>query len=102
MKYDCDITRERFDLIRKELESIRKNTRTMILDLYDVFCGMLYVLKEGCRWASVPKEYPSYKVVHYYFRNWRDSGILDEVLKKIGWKYSKKQWSERENKFYNH
>ncbi len=95
--YPSDITREQFETIRVLLESVKKKTRPRVLDLYDVFNAVLYVLKEGCRWASLPKEYPDYRRVHYYFTNWRNAKILNNVLKKISWKYSYKQWSEKEN-----
>ena len=97
-RYPSDITREQFEIIRPLLESVKKKTRPRVLDLYDVFCGILYVLKEGCRWASVPKEYPDYRRLHYYFTIWKRAEILNEVLKKISWRCSCKQWSERRNK----
>ncbi|WP_081326503.1 transposase [Wolbachia pipientis] len=25
---------------------------------WDVFCGVLYVLKNGCQWGMLPKEFP--------------------------------------------
>lgn len=96
-RYPSDITREQFEVIRCLLESARKSTSPRKYDLYDVFCGVLYVLKEGCRWASVPKEYPDYRRLHYYFTIWKRTEILNEVLKKIGWRYSYKQWSKKQN-----
>ena len=32
------------------LESARRRTKPRTVDLYDVFCGVLYVLKSGCQW----------------------------------------------------
>ena len=95
MKYKSDITREQFEVIRPLLESVKKKSKPRKHNLYDTFCAMLYILQTGCQWSCLPKEYPSYKIVHYYFRNWRNGKILNEVLKKISWRYSYKQWSER-------
>jgi len=94
MRYNCDITREQFEIVRQLLESVKKKTKPRKYDLYDIFCAILYILKSGCQWSFLPKEYPNYKIVHYYFRNWRNEKVLDKVLKKIGWRYSYKQWSE--------
>ena len=50
--YPSDITREQFKIIRPILESARKKTKPRVVDLYDVFCGVLYILKSdasgGC------------------------------------------------------
>ena len=86
--YPSNISREEFELIRKELESARKQTKPRKVDLYEVFCAVLYVLKSGCQWDMLPSDFPSKSTVFYYFQIWteeREGGItlLDEVLKKI-------------------
>lgn len=45
--YPSDISREQFEKIRPELEAARRQTKHGTLDLYEVFCGVLYVLKSG-------------------------------------------------------
>ena len=99
--YPSDITREQFDKVLPMLESVRKKTKPKTLDLYLVFNAVLYLLKTGCQWRALPKDYPDYRMVHYHFTIWRDSGILDQVLKKNNWRGPTKQWSERENQFHN-
>jgi transposase len=56
--YPSDICRDQFEEIRPILESARKHTRPRTIDLYDVFCGILYILKSGCQWRMLPVEYP--------------------------------------------
>lgn len=96
-RYPSDITREQFAKIVSILESAKKQTRPRSIDLYDVFCGVLYLLRSGCQWRLIPKEYPDWKLLHYYFTVWKDSGVLEEVLKKISWRGPTKQWTERQN-----
>jgi transposase len=95
--YPSDITREQFAKVLPILESVRSKTRPKTLDLYDVFNAVLYLLKTGCQWRALPHEFPDYRRVHYYFTIWKDSEILNEVLKKIGWRGPTKQWSDRQN-----
>ncbi|MGZ8185578.1 MAG: IS5/IS1182 family transposase, partial [Methylobacter sp.] len=45
MSYPRDITREQFENIRPILESARQRTKPRTVDLYKVFCRLLYVLK---------------------------------------------------------
>jgi putative transposase len=42
----------------------------MQLDLRAVVNAILYVLRTGCQWAYLPKEYPNYNSVYYHFRKW--------------------------------
>ncbi|MDE5066653.1 IS5/IS1182 family transposase, partial [Wolbachia endosymbiont of Drosophila leontia] len=41
--YPSDISKEQFEKIRPILGSSRKKTKPRKLDLYDVFCAVLYV-----------------------------------------------------------
>lgn len=106
--YPSDITRKQFSNIQSILESARKKTSPRTVDLYDVFCGILYLLKSGCQWRMMPKEYPRWRTCHYYFTIWSEkkdnnsSSPLDEVLKKISRKKSYFRWSEEENKLPNY
>lgn len=47
------MSREQFEVIRPELESARKQTRPRAVDLYEVLCAVLYVLRSGCQWRTV-------------------------------------------------
>ena len=50
--YPRDISREQFARILPDLESARRRTKPRTVDLYDVFCGVLYLLKSGRQWLS--------------------------------------------------
>ncbi len=65
--YPSEITREQFELIKAELESAKKITKPRKLDLYDVFCVLLYVLKGGIQWRMLPSDFPNWQLVYFYF-----------------------------------
>lgn len=44
-KYQSDISREQFEQIRPLLENARKRTKPRTVELYEVFCAVLYLLK---------------------------------------------------------
>ncbi|WP_292977588.1 transposase, partial [Nitrosomonas sp.] len=52
--YPSDISREQFERVRLLLEGARKKTRPRTVDLYEVFCAVLYLLKSGCQWRLLP------------------------------------------------
>ena len=101
-RYVSDVSREQFEMIKEYLEPKRRKTRPREVDLYDIFCGLLYLLKSGCQWRMLPKEYPKWQTIYAYFREWNkkeegyEKTVLELVLKKINWRGSYVQFTERE------
>jgi transposase len=87
--YPSDISRAQFEKIESILTSSRKKTKPRQQDLYDVFCGILYVLKSGCQWRMLPSDFPKWTTVYSYFRIWkepskeREQSLLEACLKKM-------------------
>jgi len=87
-KYPSDITREQFELIKEDLESARKTTKPRNYDLYDIFCAILYLLKEGCSWRGIPHDFGKWGKVRYYYDIWSEPNeegvsLLDKILRKL-------------------
>ncbi|WP_170146180.1 IS5 family transposase [Paracidovorax anthurii] len=84
--YPSDISRSQFEAIKPLLESARKKTSPRRVDLYEVFCAVLYLLRSGCQWRMLPEEFPKWRTVHSYWTIWseqREGGsLLERALKK--------------------
>ena len=57
-KYPSDVTRKQFQKIRPILEKARKKTKPRELDLYDVFCGVLYGTEKRMPMENAPGQLP--------------------------------------------
>ena len=77
-EYPSDISREQFAQIQPILESARKKTKPRTVDLYDVFCAVLYVLRTGCQWRALPHDFPKWTTVYFYYRLWGAPGKREE------------------------
>lgn len=109
--YPSDISRDQFKLIAPLLESARKKTKPRKVDLYEVFCGVLYVLKSGCQWDMLPEDLPKWRTVYNYWQIWNEQpateantvhpSVLERVLKKISWRGPRQPWSLEDN-FVSH
>lgn len=88
--YPSDIKREQFEAIRPLLESARRKTAPLKVELYEVFCAVLYLLRTGCQWLALPSDFPKWRTAHSYFAIWsepREGGsLLEQALKKSGWR----------------
>jgi transposase len=48
--------------------------RPRSVDMWQVLNGVFYILVEGVRWRSLPRDFPPWQTVYTYFRNWRQDG----------------------------
>src|SRR5215204_524563 len=107
-KYPSDISREQFELIRPLLESARKKTKPRQVQLYDVFCAILYLLKSGCQWRMLPSDFPRWRTVHEYFQQWSNKAsdaelsLLERALKKSGYRGPTTTGAMRQNQLLHH
>lgn len=44
-----------------------------------VLNGMLYVLRTGCQWKMVPREYSSGSTCHLRFQTWVRAGLFEKI-----------------------
>jgi transposase len=45
--------------------------------------AILYVLRSGCPWRSLPHDFPAWGTVYDYFRKWQREGVWDRVLETL-------------------
>jgi Putative transposase of IS4/5 family (DUF4096) len=106
-KYPSDISREQFAQIESLLEGAKKKTRPREVDLYDVFCAVLYIMKSGCQWSMLPGDFPSKSTVYWYFKQWKEKpgeeglSLLEQALKKSGNPGTYRRWTEWTDHIFN-
>jgi len=40
---------------------------------------MFDMVRTGCQWRQLPREFPPFTTVQHYFYAWRDSGVLERI-----------------------
>ena len=45
-----------------------------------IWNAILYLVKTGCQWRMLPRDYPHWSAVYYYFKKWKDNGLFEDVL----------------------
>jgi transposase len=100
--YPSDISRKQFEAIRPMLEGAKRRTAPRRVDLYDVFCAILYLLKNGCTWRAIPGDFPNWHLVRYYFDHWTTTrmdgySLLEQALKKSGQARAYQEWTHRKD-----
>lgn len=54
-----------------------KRKRTLCLRM--VLNALLYIVRTGCQWRNLPKEYPKWTAVYYYFAKWSSDGRIEKM-----------------------
>ena len=72
--YPSNLTREQYEFLSDLLPAAKSGGRAREVDLWDVLNAIMYILVEGCRWRSLPGDFPAWQTVYTYFRNWRKDG----------------------------
>jgi putative transposase len=76
--YPSDVTDAQWALI-EPLIPVYPGGRPRKTDLRDVVDAVFYVLRTGCQWRYLPKDFPPKSTVWRYFDEWRHNGTLDAI-----------------------
>ena len=76
--YPSDISDAQWALIEPYLP-IHPGGRPRKTDLRDVVDAIFYILRTGCQWRYLPKDFPPKSTVWRYFDEWRYDGTLETI-----------------------
>jgi len=79
LRYASDLTDREWQLVARLLPRPQRVGRPREVDLRVVLNAMLYILATGCQWRALPKEFPPFTTVQYYFYNWRDTQLWRRI-----------------------
>jgi putative transposase len=82
-KYPSDLTDQQFNRIKYMLPKAKPTGRPRQLDPRDLLDAIFYVVRAGCAWRMLPKDFPKWKSVYHYFRLWEKSGLFKRINDKL-------------------
>jgi putative transposase len=77
--YPTDLTDRQWECIKDHIPAAKPGGRPRSLEMRQVVNAILYLLKSGCQWRMLPRDYPNCKSVYDYFRRWRDDGTWKRI-----------------------
>jgi putative transposase len=77
--YPTDLTDEQWKLVEPLLPPPSPWGRKRTLDLRQVTDALLYLVRTGCQWRMLPKDFPNWNSVRYYFDAWTHNGTLQRI-----------------------
>jgi putative transposase len=73
--YASDLNDAQWALIERHIPPARSGGRPRQVDIRAVVNAIFYLLRTGCQWRLLPKNFPCWGAVWWYFRRWRREGI---------------------------
>ena len=81
--YPSDLKDKEWDQIRHFFEFRNGYGNRAVHSRRSLVNGILYVVKTGCQWRMLPKDFPPWKTVYGYFRRLSLLGVWEQVLKEL-------------------
>ena len=77
-RYASDLSDEEFALIHPILPAPKRRGRKPT-DARCILNALFYMIRCGCPWRYLPKDFPPFTTVQNRFYAWRDSGLWDQI-----------------------
>ena len=81
--YRSDLTDAEWGKVEPLVPPPKAGGRPCKYNRREILNGILYQLRTGCSWRSLPHDLPPWKIVHHYYRVWRDDGSLDYIWEAV-------------------
>ncbi|MGP0064306.1 MAG: IS5 family transposase [Isosphaeraceae bacterium] len=76
--YPSDLTDAQWRLLEPHLP-VYPGGRPRATNLRDVVDAIFYILRTGCQWRYIPKDFPPKSTVWKYFDQWRRNGTFEKI-----------------------
>jgi putative transposase len=73
-RYPTDLSDGEWAMLEPFLPGPKRHGRPRLHSPREILNADFYVLKSGCQWRLLPREFPPWKTVFHYFRKWRIDG----------------------------
>ena len=77
--YGSDLSDAEWKILEPLVPSPLPGGRPAKWERREIVNAILYVLQTGCAWSLLPHDFPPAQTVFWYFRQWRRSGLWEQV-----------------------
>lgn len=79
MSYGSDVTDEQWGMIEGYF-SVGKYGTSRKHEIRGLVNAVFYVIKTGCQWRYLPKDFPPYSTVHSFYWRAKKRGIWERIM----------------------
>jgi len=79
VRYPTDLTDEQWKILEALIPPAKRGGRPRSVDLREMLNAILYLVRGGIAWRLLPKDFPPWQTVYYYFARWRSCGVWKKI-----------------------
>jgi putative transposase len=79
VRYTSDLTDAEWQLIDYCFPKPSKKGRRRKHPLRELVNAVFYLVKTGCQWRNLPKDFAPWRTVYHYFRLWKRNGLWNQI-----------------------
>lgn len=73
------MTDQEWEIISPLVPQAKEGGRPRSVQIRSIIDAIFYVTKGGIQWRMLPKEFPAWGTVYWYFKIWRDDGTIQRI-----------------------
>lgn len=77
--YQSDLTDVEWGVLKPLIPEPKPGGRPSSWSRRAVLNGIFYLLRSGCSWRMMPREYPPWQTLYRYFRVWQKDGLWESI-----------------------
>src|SRR5215208_2977185 len=77
--YSTDLTDTEWERLELHVPPPNKRGRPKTHSTREILNAIFYLLKSGCAWRLLPRDFPPWETVYWWFRRWRIDGTFERL-----------------------
>ncbi len=77
--YPTNLTDAEWHYLKSHLPTPKRRGRPRIYGFREILDAVFYVLRSGCAWRLLPRDFPPWETVYHYFRKWSLDGTWERL-----------------------
>ena len=77
--YPSDLTHAEWAQVCRVVPAPKLGGRPAKYPRREIVDALLYVARTGCQWRALPHDLPPWRIVYWYFMQWKKDGTFDRL-----------------------
>lgn len=92
-RYPCGLTDSEWEQVRHLFDAAGRTGRPEKYPRRQMLDACVYVLRSGCSWRMLPKDFPPWQAVYKTFRRWQSRGLFESMYDEL-----RRLWRSRQHR----
>lgn len=78
--YPSDLSDQEWAFLEPLIPPEKPDGRPRQVEMRQILNAIFYLLRAGCAWCLLPREYPPRSTVYHYFALFRKQGVWERIM----------------------